>query len=150
MCSRYECNQSIHPYLPHKPRTLLSVVLQNAFTKLTVWPAFAQLDVTQFLPSAGSETKLLSLKSNNIQYIIQLSNLLTLSMRGEGYSKNTSCGPIIGEEKYRPLLLLLLLLHMAKNTRIDRSMQQEKSHRTRKKVGFLHIWPFSLFAHLIK
>jgi hypothetical protein len=28
--------------------------------------------------------------------------------------------------------------------------QQEKSHRTLKKGGFLHIWPFNLFAHLIK
>jgi hypothetical protein len=85
-------NKSINPYLPHKPRVLLSVVLQNAFTKLTVWPAFAQLDVIQFLPSAGSETKLLSLKSINIYYIISFSNLLIMSVTDEGYFRNTSCG----------------------------------------------------------
>jgi hypothetical protein len=27
---------------------------------------------------------------------------------------------------------------------------QEKSHTTRKRGGFLHIWPFNLFAHFIK
>ena len=43
----------------------MPVILQYAFTKIT-WPAYVQLDVIQFLPSAGSEAKLLSLKSNNI------------------------------------------------------------------------------------
>ena len=62
--SCYEYNQSIHPYLPHTPCTESSVLLQYTFKKLT-WPLYVQLDVIQFLPSAGSETKRLSLKSNN-------------------------------------------------------------------------------------
>ena len=49
--------------LPQKPPRVLSVLLQYSFTKLT-WPTLVQYDVIQFLPSAGSETKLLSLKSN--------------------------------------------------------------------------------------
>ena len=61
-------NQSINPYLPQTPFTELSVVLQYTFTKST-WPSNVQLDVIQFLPSAGSKPKLLSLKSNNIYYI---------------------------------------------------------------------------------
>ena len=47
----------------------MSVVLQCTFTKLTC-PVYVQLNIIQFLPSAGSETKLLSLKSNSIYYII--------------------------------------------------------------------------------
>ena len=58
-------NQSINPYLPHTPFTELLVVLQYTFAKLT-WPSNVQCDVIQFLPSAGSEPKLISLKSNNI------------------------------------------------------------------------------------
>jgi hypothetical protein len=61
--SRYEYNQSIHPYLPHKRCTESSVLLQHTITKLA-WPLYVQLDVIQFLPSAESETKLPSLKSN--------------------------------------------------------------------------------------
>jgi len=62
--------QSINPYLPQKPPTELSLLLQYAVTKIAclVLSASVQLDVIQFLPSAGSEVKLLELKSN-IYYI---------------------------------------------------------------------------------
>jgi hypothetical protein len=56
---------TINQYLPHKPCTLMSVLLQYTVTKLT-WPADLQLDVIQFLPSSVPDIKLLSLKSNNI------------------------------------------------------------------------------------
>jgi hypothetical protein len=58
-------NQSINQYLPHKPCTLMSVVLQYAVTNVR-WPTYEQLDVIQFLPSAGSDIKLLPLKSNKM------------------------------------------------------------------------------------
>ena len=89
------------------------MVLQNAFTKLT-WPVFVQLDVIQFLPSAGSETKLLKSnkkKSDNIYYIIWLSNLLTMLMRGEFYSKNTPCG-LHRQGTTRVLHLVLILINI--------------------------------------
>ena len=58
-------NQSINEYLPHKPRTLMPVILQYAVANVR-WLSREQLDVIQCLPSAGSDIKLLPLKSNKM------------------------------------------------------------------------------------
>ena len=60
--------KTINQYLPHRPRTELSVLSQYTFTKITcmLLPAYAQLEIIQFLPSEGSDINVVSLKSNNI------------------------------------------------------------------------------------
>jgi hypothetical protein len=65
-------NQSINQYLPHTPATDALLLLQYTFTKCLVLPSSVQYDVIQFSPSAGSDIKLLPLKSNSIYYIIWL------------------------------------------------------------------------------